>query len=489
MHPIVSVTSAEDPRPAIRSGRLPASGALSAAGASYEAERCAALLDRALAATGADAARAGTPDWNPLGEWIGLGEQVFILPNLVAHRRHDETPEAFLAKCTPGAVLRPVLEHVLRAVGDPAKVRFGNAPLQACDYGRVAADTGIAALREEFLQRTGADLGPVDLRQLTSRWSRYGAKLATDLPAGEDAVHIDLGSDSWLEPLFESASAPAQVRVGDYDPAETMAFHARGRHVYAINRRILEADVLVSVPKLKTHQKVGITCALKGMVGTVSRKECLAHHRKGGPGQGGDEFPHGTPLHRLGSELADRAAARGTALLDNAFRLGSKLLYRTLRIGPGMVNNGSWHGNDTAWRMVLDIARILRYARPDGTLCATEQRRHLVIVDGIVAGEGEGPLRPRPVQAGVLVFGTDPVWTDIACATLMGFDPARIPMLRHALVGSRQPLTDEPAAAGVRWFLNGRPAALHDIEDHFGYRFLPPKGWVGHMEASTPALR
>lgn len=42
----------------------------------------------------------------------------------------------------------------------------------------------------------------------------------------------------------------------------------------------MDADVIVHVPKLKTHEKVGITCALKGVVGS---KECLAHYRAGGP--------------------------------------------------------------------------------------------------------------------------------------------------------------------------------------------------------------
>ena len=40
--------------------------------------------------------------------------------------------------------------------------------------------------------------------------------------------------------------------------------------------------------------------------------------------------------------------------------------------------------------------------------------------------EGNGPIDGTPVQAGVLVFGTDPVATDSTAAVVMGLDPAGI---------------------------------------------------------------
>lgn len=33
-----------------------------------------------------------------------------------------------------------------------------------------------------------------------------------------------------------------------------------------------DADVYISIPKLKTHQKVGVTLNLKGLVGSISNK-------------------------------------------------------------------------------------------------------------------------------------------------------------------------------------------------------------------------
>jgi uncharacterized protein (DUF362 family) len=57
---------------------------------------------------------------------------------------------------------------------------------------------------------------------------------------------------------------------------------------------------------------------------------------------------------------------------------------------------------------------------------ASAVRPELQIVDGIVGMEGNGPIDGTPVQAGVLVFGTDPVATDSTAAVVMGLDPAGI---------------------------------------------------------------
>jgi uncharacterized protein (DUF362 family) len=67
---------------------------------------------------------------------------------------------------------------------------------------------------------------------------------------------------------------------------------------------------------------------------------------------------------------------------------------------------------------ILDVAAAVR---PD-----------FAIVDGIVGMEGNGPISGTPVEAGVLVFGNDPVATDVVAARLMGIDPERIAYLAEA---------------------------------------------------------
>src|SRR4029079_7607653 len=86
-----------------------------------------------------------------------------------------------------------------------------------------------------------------------------------------------------------------------------------------------------------------------------------------------------------------------------------------------------------------DLNRVLFFADREGVLRDTPQRRYLTIVDGIVAGEGEGPLGATPVDAGLLVGGFDPALVDVAAARAMGLDPLRIAMIREALGGALLP--------------------------------------------------
>jgi hypothetical protein len=67
---------------------------------------------------------------------------------------------------------------------------------------------------------------------------------------------------------------------------------------------------------------------------------------------------------------------------------------------------GSWYGNDTVWRMVLDLNRILIYGRADGTMSDMPQRTIWSLTDAIVIGDGEGPLAPKPRLLGVALVTT-----------------------------------------------------------------------------------
>jgi hypothetical protein len=298
----------------------------------------------------------------------------------------------------------------------------------------------------------------------------------------DQLVQVDLGSSSLLEEFYADGDESPDIRVGDYNPHETASYHSSGRHVYVVNRRVLESDVIISIPKLKTHQKVGISCALKGTVGTIARKECLAHHRKGSPDNGGDEFPNSAFLRNLASDISDATANNNHDLSSNFHRVAGKILNRALRIGPRGIMGGAWHGNDTAWRMTLDIARILRFADVHGKMHATPQRKHISLVDGIVAGEGDGPLSPSPRHAGAILFGSDVCAVDAACALVMGFDPVKIPLIYNSFLKIAHPVT-ELSLSEVLIELNGEMADRETVLSGL-LPFEPTKGWSGNIEAS-----
>ena len=430
---------------------------------------------RLFSQAGLDAAHYGRPDWNPLGAYIRPGESVFVLCNFVYHRRGRETEPEFRAKCTHAAVLRPVLDYALAAAGECGKVRFGNAPLQSCEWDRVIADTGALALRDFYARAGVPNLAEMDLRGHVARRDALG-RTSIERPAAEPAVAVHLDrSGSWLDKGARHRSP--RYRVADYSSRRTEEAHAQRRHRYEISRAVLSSDVVISVPKLKTHEKVGVTCGLKGLVGAVARKESLAHHRQGGPAEGGDEYPRSRGWRLALSRLHDHAHDLPPAPLAASLRIADYHIRRLLN-ACGFVQAGAWYGNDTAWRMVLDLYRIVTCARTDGTMADSPQRRHLMIVDGIVSGEGNGPLAPSPRHTGCLLLSDDLPAGDAAAACLMGFEPARIALIREALDGAGP----RGAPPNGRIMLNGASASFSDLAPLLGRAFKPPHGWAGHIE-------
>jgi hypothetical protein len=95
-----------------------------------------------------------------------------------------------------------------------------------------------------------------------------------------------------------------------------------------------------------------------------------------------------------------------------------------------LVFGGAWPGNDTLWRTVHDMVFIARWLGPGGTKLSSP-RPILTLLDAIVAGEGDGPLRPEPRAMNTLLFGTDPGQIDVFAAALSGFDWHCIPVLAN----------------------------------------------------------
>src|SRR4030095_10758410 len=118
-----------------------------------------------------------------------------------------------------------------------------------------------------------------------------------------------------------------------------------------IARTVAEAELLVSVPTVKTHAEVALSCGMKNWVGIVAGE-------------------------------------------------GKRVVHRSL---------------------AKNIAQLARGLPP-----------HLVITDGIVGMEGNGPGDGDPFRLGRLVASDSAVLNDLAVARLIGLDWASVPYLREA---------------------------------------------------------
>ncbi len=439
-----------------------------------------AAVRAALARLGFDRDRAGSPEWDPLGDLIEPGQRVLVKPNWVRHDAADGGPGPCLRTHT--SVLRAVLDYVLLALKGDGRVIVGDAPLQSADGGRLFAQTRIHELLDR-LDAGGIEITVRDFREnvcdLDARGRIVGHRKLDGDPDGYATV--DLGAESLFGPVDEAFE---RFRVTNYDPAVMRAHHARGRHEYLIAGSVLASDTVVSVPKLKTHRKAGLTCALKNVVGINGSKDYLPHHRKGPVDEGGDEYERRCVWKRLASHCTDLVESDPSPGLRATARLVLRVARRVARsAAPDPYTEGSWFGNDTVWRTVLDLNRVLVFARPDGTLAPEPQRRVLHLVDAIVAGEGEGPLVPDPAPLGLVLAGTEAAAVDAFAARLAGLDPEKIPLVRNGLA-QRDGLAEK-----MRFVRDDADAslALHEVRPVRCLR--PPAGWAGHVELETCPLR
>jgi hypothetical protein len=145
-----------------------------------------------------------------------------------------------------------------------------------------------------------------------------------------------------------------------------------------------------------------------------------------------------------------------------------------------VVRSGNWHGNDTCWRMVLDLNKCLFFFDGSGQP-RSKPVKYLAVVDGIIAGEGNGPMAPDPKPCGIVLAGAHPVAVDCVAATLMGFDWQKLRLLCESFQ-IREMNFIPFAASAIRAVSNHAPwnGALGQLDDLFDFR--PHFGWVGAIE-------
>jgi len=416
--------------------------------------------------------------------------QIVLKPNWVLHETDPRFPISALV--TDARVI-VAATRACAEIFPAAQITVCDCPLQRADWMRLCQQTGLAphirALMAEFPGRVSFH----DLRQEVLMYENGRLVPVSGVRHGDPAGYreVGIGSESHLEEISDAAD---KFSIHDHDRRKAQGNHQKGNHRYFVSQTILDADLIINLPKWKTHSKSGLTGALKNLVGINGDKAYLPHFRRGSPSWGGDEYTdRGRWLAWLQNTLRDatRENVRWAYLIMlPVWRLAKAVRTRLRRLlGSEMppdfyVGGGGWYGNETIWRMIYDLNMVVQRMDANGRLHPIPQRHYLCIVDGLVAGEGEGPLFPKPRTLDWLVFGEDPFAVDATLAWFMGYDPLRLPIIRNRahFLG---PGWGDFELDDLEILRDGCLERLTHSEVNFA--FQPPPGWLGHVERATGA--
>ena len=413
---------------------------------------------------------------------VNPGDWVVIKPNLVKEHKEND-PSEWQSVMTSPELIEQVCVDVCEKLHGNGRVTICDAPQTDSSFVKIVDRLGLDAIARKCQEEHGIPVEVVDLRN--EEWTSEGGIITRrEAIAGDPAgvIAFNLGADS----LFYGHKGEGRYYGADYDAGVVNSHHHGDVQEYLVCATPVQADVFINMPKMKTHKKTGVTLNLKNLVGINADKNWLPHHTEGSPGDGGDEYPDLTLKRRL-EQLAVKFA-RKIAL--HVPYLGPRLAIRlrsagTTVFGHGssVIRSGNWYGNDTTWRMALDLNRCLLFGNKDGTIRTSDPKRYYCLIDGIIGMDGMGPMQGDPVDSGVVVGGTDPVTVDMVAARVMGFDWRKLAIVREAYNLKTMPITtwrpeDVNVSSDVEQW-NGR---FLEIESEKFLSFRPHFGWKGKIE-------
>jgi uncharacterized protein (DUF362 family) len=395
---------------------------------------------------------------------IGSKKKILLKPNWVYHNTNETDKLCLITN--PNFILA-ILEFILQF--NPSSVVIGDAPIQSCCWNLLHSDSFLQKI-SKLQEQSNIMIKIVDFRN--EKWEQKRT-LQRNCRKAKDYILYDLRTDSLLEPLSLQNKS---FRVGDYNPEETIKNHKKGTHKYLVAKEVIEADVVINLPKLKTHQKAGVTNGLKNYVGIIGEKSYLAHNSSNSSKSGGDCYPGNNIFRRVAEYFSDISYKHKGSLIYYLFHYMSSIIWRLAPRSAFASLSGSWYGNDTIWRMVLDIHKIVSYGSVNGKIETTPQRKLITISDAIIAGQGDGPLKPIPHPMGMISISDNDLFLDFIMAELMGFDSSKIPLL--------QSIIDKERYSEFQIFFDDKRILKKDL-NNYAIKTIPPRGWAGYIERES----
>ena len=433
-----------------------------------------------------DESHIGTDEWNPLGVYIKPGQSVLLKPNWV-ESENPVTSDNLASLVTNPSIVRPIIDYVLIALKGTGKVIIADAPMQGCDLSKVFSITGYDKLFA-FYKEHDISLTVADLRKYSVH-SRYNGVFEKPVETENSlgSITINLKKNSLHSEHDEKIPL---YKVEDYPQVLTQYYHSKGNHIYEINRLALEADVIINIPKPKTHRLAGITGACKNFVGVTFEKACLPHRKEGDAetGHGDAYFKHSkfkewmwyfnekrTIYSRSGKYLFSKI---NDSLMKACYVMGTFTSRDTFRIG-------SWYGNDTIWRTIIDLNKILLFADRYGEIKNTQQRLIIHFGDMIIGGQKSGPVKPSPKYLGIVLFADNALLFDRVVCEIMGFRADRFPIFYNSnslkVFGfdTSKSLESQKITSNIQSLCNTPISHFPCIKEWY---FEPHPCWKGYIE-------
>jgi len=431
--------------------------------------------------SGLDKENFNTPNWNPFKDIVKPGMTVFLKPNTVRHY-HMDGKEVF-SIIIHASVMRPVLDYILKALNGSGRIIIGDSQVL---FGRFKEAYSISQIDKmlDWVREKNPKV-PIecfDLRIVqgvrTYMYGKWGREKVEQDPRGYSWVNV--GDKSAFKDID-----PKKLRIVYCNYKEMYKHHSNGKHEYLIPNSFLQADVVIGIAKFKTHRRTAVTLAQKNYFGIPALKDTMPHFMTGSPSEGGDQYINPSFRKRIALFCNDNIHANSFIPVKFFFASVKKVVWNTHYIVPFKddVYEAMWYGNDTLWRTLQDVNRIVFYADKNGKLQDTPQRNHFHIVDGIIGGEKSGPVNCDPVYPGLLMAGYNALAIDTVGAGLMGFDVNKIPLIRniYKTVNSTHPL----------FFGSRDDIRIHDNDKEYTFdsyikeknlNFEPHPNWKGHIE-------
>lgn len=321
----------------------------------------------------------------PFKNLIKPNDCVFIKPNWVSSRWREscEHRDDIYCVITHHNLIEAVCDRVVKSLEGKGKIYIGDNPSIDADFNELMELTNIKRLESKYKDLVEIlDLRPLFCDDLKNYGKKYLMKQQNGDPNGGTTVNLQ------KESLFYGIE-PTLFRGVFDEREETIKSHSGDNQLYTFSSSIYNSNLYISIPKLKTHHKTGVTLNLKGLVGSIINKNQLVHWKVGYPNIGGDEYPNKEIYERMQKEKIQE--------------------------------RGAWPGNDTIWRMVCDLYKA--FSNRDG--------KNFTIIDGIIGGEGQGPFCPNSVNSKTLLASDDLLLADIVATRYMGINPYNINYLNY----------------------------------------------------------